>query len=102
MSAQTSIEAHKNQSTLNTVAGRIDPTRGLIILVARLKFIATYAGFEGESELLMDLYKKAVDRDEHPEGAVRIHPTLPIYENREARIFCYWDRSESSFISAET
>ena len=57
-----------------------------------VKFIATYAGFEGESELLMDLYKKAVDRDEHPEGqAVRIHPTLPIYENREARIFCYWD-----------
>jgi hypothetical protein len=41
----------------------------------------------------MDLYKKAVDRDEHPEGqAVRIHPTLPIYENREERIFCYWDR----------
>ncbi len=40
----------------------------------------------------MDLYKKAVDRDEHPEGqAVRIHPTLPIYDNREARIFCYWD-----------
>lgn len=57
-----------------------------------VKFIATYAGFEGESELLMDLYEKAVDRDEHPEGqAVRIHPTLPIYENREARIFCYWD-----------
>jgi hypothetical protein len=57
-----------------------------------VKFITTYAGFEGESELLMDLYKKAVDRDEHPEGqAVRIHPTLPIYENREARIFCYWD-----------
>lgn len=56
-----------------------------------VKFIATYAGFEGESELLMDLYEKAVDRDEHPEGqAVRIHPTLPIYENREARIFCYW------------
>jgi hypothetical protein len=45
MSAQTSIEAHKNQSTLNTVAGRlntvagrIDPTRGLIILLARLQF----------------------------------------------------------------
>ena len=36
MSAQTSIEAHKNQNTLNTVAGGIDPTRGLIILVARL------------------------------------------------------------------
>ena len=39
----------------------------------------------------MDLYKKAVGRDEHPEGeGERIHPTLPIYVNREARIFCYW------------
>jgi hypothetical protein len=56
-----------------------------------VKFIATYAGFEGESELLMDLYKKAVDKDEHPEGQAVRHPTLPIYENREARIFCYWD-----------
>jgi hypothetical protein len=57
-----------------------------------VKFIATYAGFEGESELLMDLYKKAVDRDMHPEGqAARIHPALPIYANKEARIFCYWD-----------
>jgi hypothetical protein len=59
-----------------------------------VKFVATYSGFEGESNLLMDIYKKAVDKDEHPEGqAVRIHPTLPIYENKEARIFCYWDHS---------
>ena len=57
-----------------------------------IKFIATYSGFEGESELLMDLYKKAVGKDEHPDGqGERIHPTLPIYANREARIFCYWD-----------
>jgi hypothetical protein len=57
-----------------------------------VKFATSYAGFEGESILLMDLYKQAVGRDEHPEGqAERIHPTLPIYENREARIFCYWD-----------
>ena len=40
----------------------------------------------------MDLYKKAVSKEEHPEGqGVRIHPDLPIYVNREARIFCYWD-----------
>ena len=57
-----------------------------------VKFIATYSGFEGESNLLMDLYKKAVGKDEHPDGqAERIHPTLPVYENKEARIFCYWD-----------
>jgi hypothetical protein len=57
-----------------------------------VRFIATYSGFEGESELLMDLYKKGVGPEEHPEGqGERIHPTLPIYVNREARIFCYWD-----------
>lgn len=57
-----------------------------------VKFIATYSGFEGESELLMDLCKQAVGKDKHPEGqGERIHPDLPIYANREARIFCYWD-----------
>ncbi|HEY2922941.1 MAG TPA: hypothetical protein VGK77_28515, partial [Candidatus Binatia bacterium] len=57
-----------------------------------IRFIATYAGFEGESELLMDLYKQVVGKDEHPEGqGERIHPDLPIYANREARIFAYWD-----------
>jgi hypothetical protein len=40
----------------------------------------------------MDLYKKAVGGEEHPEGqGERINPTLPIYANKEARIFCYWD-----------
>ena len=58
----------------------------------KLTSIATYSGFEGESELLMDLYKKGVGKDEHPEGqGERIHPDLPIYVNREARIFAYWD-----------
>jgi hypothetical protein len=62
-----------------------------------VKFIATYAGFEGESELLMDFYKKAVDRDEHPEGqAVRIHPTLPIYENREKDFLLLGPRGTST------
>jgi phage terminase large subunit-like protein len=57
-----------------------------------IRFITTYAGFEGESELLMDLYKQVVGTDEHPEGqGERIHPDLPIYANREARIFAYWD-----------
>jgi phage terminase large subunit-like protein len=57
-----------------------------------IRFITTYAGFEGESKLLWDLYKQVVSKDEHPEGqGERIHPDLPIYANREARIFCYWD-----------
>jgi phage terminase large subunit-like protein len=57
-----------------------------------IRFITTYAGFEGESKLLWDLYKQVVSEDEHPEGmGGRIHPTLPIYANREARLFAYWD-----------
>jgi phage terminase large subunit-like protein len=57
-----------------------------------IRFITTYAGFEGESDLLMSLYKQVVGTDEHPEGqGERIHPDLPIYANREARIFAYWD-----------
>ncbi len=33
-----------------------------------IRFITTYAGFEGESKLLWDLYKQVVSPDEHPEG----------------------------------
>ncbi len=61
-----------------------------------IRFITTYAGFEGESELLWDLYKQVVSKDEHPEGqGERLHPDLPIYVNREARIFAYWDHEPS-------
>ena len=41
---------------------------------------------------LRDLYRQVVTQDEHSEGqGERIHPTLPIYANREARLFAYWD-----------
>ena len=57
-----------------------------------IRFISTYAGFEGESKLLWDLYKQVVSKDEHPEGqGERIHPDLPIFANRKARLFAYWD-----------
>jgi phage terminase large subunit-like protein len=57
-----------------------------------IRFVSSYAGFEGESELLLHLYKQAVSTDEHPEGqGERIHPDLPIYANRDARIFAYWN-----------
>jgi phage terminase large subunit-like protein len=57
-----------------------------------IRFISTYAGFEGESKLLWDLYKQVVTQDEHPEGqGERLHPDLPIFCNREARLFAYWD-----------
>ncbi len=57
-----------------------------------VRFISTYAGWTGESKLLEGLYLQGVDKEEHPEGqAERIHPTLPLYLNREAGLLCYWD-----------
>jgi hypothetical protein len=36
--------------------------------------------------------KQGVGKDEHPEGQGEpIHPDLPIYVNREAQLFVYWD-----------
>ena len=38
-----------------------------------------------------NLYKQ-VSKDEHPEGEGEcIHPDLPIFANRKARLFAYWD-----------
>jgi phage terminase large subunit-like protein len=57
-----------------------------------LRFITTYAGWEGESELLRELYKLAVSPDEHPDGrGERLDPDLPLFANREARLLAYWD-----------
>jgi phage terminase large subunit-like protein len=57
-----------------------------------IRFISTYAGWEGESALLWELYRQGVGTDEYPEGqGERVHPELPLYANREARLLCYWD-----------
>lgn len=57
-----------------------------------IRLITSYAGWENESDLLMGLYKQGVGKEEHPEGqGERIHQELPIYANREARLFVYWD-----------
>ncbi len=57
-----------------------------------VRFASTYSGLEGESELLYEQYKLGVGTDEHPDGqGERLHPELPIYGNRQARVFVYWD-----------
>ena len=56
------------------------------------RLITTYAGWENESRLLWDVYTQGVAPDEYPEGqGIRLHPELPLYANREARLFVYWD-----------
>lgn len=57
-----------------------------------VRFVSTYAGFEGESDLLFELYKLGVHTDAHPDGkGIRLHSDLPCYANPEARVFIYWD-----------
>jgi len=57
-----------------------------------IRFITTYAGWENESMLLWDLHRLGVDNVEHPDGrGEHLHQDLPIYANREARLFIYWD-----------
>jgi len=57
-----------------------------------IRFVTTCAGWEGESDLLWDLYKQGVGKEEHPDGqGERLHPTLPIYGNRDARLLISWD-----------
>lgn len=59
-----------------------------------VRFVATYAGYEGESELLWNLYRAGVkearqltskDIPGFPDGPI------PCYVNEPARMFAYWD-----------
>jgi phage terminase large subunit-like protein len=57
-----------------------------------LRFITTYAGFYGESDLLWELYLAGVGADEHPNGKghkIAGLEDLPCYAN--GRLFVYWD-----------
>jgi phage terminase large subunit-like protein len=57
-----------------------------------LRFIATYAGFENESDLLWDVYLQGVGKAEHEQGRgtqIEELEPLPCYENK--RMFTYWD-----------
>ncbi len=57
-----------------------------------LRFIATYAGFENESDLLWEQYLQGVGKAEHEQGRgtqIAALEHLPCYENK--RMFTYWD-----------
>jgi phage terminase large subunit-like protein len=59
-----------------------------------IRLVTTYAGFEGESELLWSLYQAGVSPDEHASGdGSKVHPDLPLFANREARLLVYWDHA---------
>lgn len=63
-----------------------------------IRFVETYAGFEDESDLLLDLYKLTViegqrltHEDLAPYGGWPFPDQPPIYVNKAARSCAYWD-----------
>jgi phage terminase large subunit-like protein len=49
-----------------------------------IRLVFSYAGFEGESKTLQQLYFAGVDKAEHPEGrGERVDEELPIYRSKE-------------------
>lgn len=58
-----------------------------------MRFIDTYAGYEGESELLKSVWNLVLNDDGSlAEGAVRLHDELPIYGNEAAGLVAYIDQ----------
>jgi len=55
------------------------------------RFVATYAGFKRESELLWDIYKRIVGDTPAERRKRRIHPTLPIFVSASGDEIAYWD-----------
>lgn len=57
-----------------------------------IRFVTTYAGFEGESELLWDLYRKNVGCEEFKGGyGKKLHEKLPVWGHAFTRTVIYWD-----------
>jgi phage terminase large subunit-like protein len=63
-----------------------------ILTKPSIRFISTYSGWLNQSIWLWNLYIRGVGKDIHPEGkAERVDETLPLFLNREAMLFTYWD-----------
>jgi phage terminase large subunit-like protein len=75
-----------------------------------MRWVETYAGFTGKSELLEQLYNTAVkEGTPHPDFLDMMSDGLPVvYVNEAAGIFCYWDHEprmvwqSSSYYSQES
>ena len=54
-----------------------------------LRVVVTYAGYEGESELLWDIYERTVLKGKRLNDQF---PDLPCYTDEAGHTFVYWDR----------
>ena len=62
-----------------------------------VRFVDTYAGYEGESELLKTLWGMALNDDgTMADSAIRLHETLPIYGVPSAGLIAYIDQGEAA------
>lgn len=61
-----------------------------------IRFVETYAGYEDESELLLELYKLAMSgrRLTHDDIYWPFADQPPVWVNDRARMFAYWDSGE--------
>jgi len=61
-----------------------------------IRFVETYAGFEDESDLLIELYKLAMSgrRLTHDDIDWPFKDQPPIWVNDSAKLFAYWDTGE--------
>ena len=55
-----------------------------------LRWVESYAGFQGESRILENLYNMGV-HDGVPHPILNTELGLPVYVNEDAQLFCYWD-----------
>jgi hypothetical protein len=57
-----------------------------------IRWVESYAGYRGESEVLWDLYETGVmNGRRHP-----AFPVLPVYVNERARQLTYWDEGDAA------
>jgi phage terminase large subunit-like protein len=58
-----------------------------------LRFVDTYAGYEGESELLKSVWNLVLNDDGSvAKDAIKLHAELPIYGNADAGLIAYIDQ----------
>ncbi len=66
-----------------------------------LRFVATYAGFINESDLLWDLYINGVGEAEHPEGRGEVVPELADITDSAGNPLCFKNKGQFTFWAHE-
>lgn len=79
------------RSGVISVCGNTEMTLSPTKMGKSFRWVETYAGFDGESPLLEQLYHSGVKEGEPPDWAYDLNPPLPIFENSAARLLLMWN-----------